>query len=41
MLPLKKGKIVLRYTIGPEVLAGWPGGLGGVGTDVGVVYGDE
>ena len=41
MLPLKKAKIVLRYTIGGEVLSNWPGGLGGVGTDVGVVYGDE
>lgn len=41
MLPLKKAKIVLEYTIGGEVLSNWPGGLGGVGTDVKVVYGDE
>jgi hypothetical protein len=41
MLPLKKAKIVLRYSIGGEVLSNWPGGLASVGTDVGVVYGDE
>jgi hypothetical protein len=41
MLPLKKAKVVLKYTIGGDVLGNWPAGLAGVGTDVGVVYGDE
>jgi hypothetical protein len=41
MLPLKKAKVVLRYIIGADVIGNWPAGLAGVGTDVGVVYGDE
>jgi hypothetical protein len=41
LLPLRKAKIVLEYSIGSEVLGNWPGGLGRVGTDVRVVYGDE
>jgi hypothetical protein len=41
LIPSKRGKVVLDFQVGGDVLGNWPAGLLGVGVDVRGVYGDE
>lgn len=41
LIPSKRGKVVLDFMVGGDVLVNWPAGLLGVGVDVRGIYGEE